>query len=194
MPATVTTYLKALEYSPYSPSRAHCEEARPKEKGDAYDERTWREHAHYDEKTVLFIPRTQFKFALVDAAAFVGQKVQGKGNATYTKHFRSGVSCDTNLSLGVKRDDVEGESFYCHADGKRTSGKRVWRKFPMVYDWKGPLRWTILDSTVTEEIFIDTLKHAGLFIGVGRYAPRSSGGGDNGKFKVERVEWKEIAI
>jgi hypothetical protein len=95
-----------------------------------YEERTWRERAHVDGEGRLFIPPMAFKNCLAEIAKYLSVQIPGKGKATYTKHFLSGILVMENLALGIKPDDVASTPVYCNADGVRGSGKRVMRYFP----------------------------------------------------------------
>lgn len=177
--------------SPYSPSRAHeAPRANAKEAHDDYDERTWREHAHYDPKTRrVYIPATAFKQALQSASKYVGARIKGKGMKTWAEKFRSGIIVENNLTLRQSIDEIPSERVHCHANGVRGSGKRVYRRFPVVPEWSGEVTFIILDDEITEEVFVSTLKQAGVFIGMGRW--RAENGGQNGRFSVVGYAWEE---
>lgn len=76
----------------------------------------------------------------------------------------------------------------CHADGKRGSGTRVPRTFPVIRQWHGKALFYVLDETITREVFQRYLEEAGKFIGVGRFRPRN--GGFYGRFEVKSLDWK----
>ena len=187
--ATVTL----ASVSPYSQSRLYSGEIPKleKESSNDYDIRNWREHQHYDKKTgEIFIPPMVLKNALMECAQYLGEKIPGKGNATWTKHFTAGILCADPIMLGIMKDETESETFPCHADGKRSCGTRVPRKFPVIYEWKGKAVFYILDETITKDVFKRYLQEAGKFIGIGRFRPRN--GGFYGRFKVEEdLEWED---
>lgn len=178
--------------SPYSQSRLYSAEVPKLEKessGD-YDARNWREHQHYDRKTgEVYIPPMALKNALMECAQYLGEKIPGKGNATWTKHFTAGILCADPVMLGVKQDETEGETFMCHADGKRNSGTRVPRKFPVIREWDAKAVFYVLDETITQSVFTRYLEEAGKFIGIGRFRPRN--GGFYGRFHVGDVKWED---
>lgn len=190
MPVTAICTLKSN--SPYSQSRHHMEPKKPKESPDAYDKRTWRFHCHADEQGQIFIPGNQFKQALRDAAEYLSEKIAGKGNSTYTKHFTAGVMVLKDLPVGVNVKDVKEFCGPMNADGKRGSGKRVMRSYPIIPTWRGDVEFIILDSVITRDIFERVLREAGNLIGVGRWRPRM--GGMNGRFIVEKVKWEEMSL
>lgn len=181
-----TAHLKSV--SAYSQSRAHPTPKLEKESPDDYERRTWREKCHYDADGALFIPGMSFKMALDSAAKFLGHKIPGRRNATYTKHFLSGVLVLDNAPINIKKDEVEEERLYVNADGVRGSGKRVWRSFPLIHEWETELAFYIADETITEKVFVDHLQEAGKFIGVGRFRPQS--GGFKGRFEVVGSTWE----
>lgn len=182
---TAIATLKGI--APYSQSRAHFTPKLEKEGADAYEERTWREKMHVGPDGKVFIPPMAFKNALTDAALFLAKQIPGKGKATYTKHFTAGVMVVEGLALPVRKEDVPGEWLFVPADGKRGSGKRVRRCFPVVQTWGGDVSFLVLDDTITNSVFEDHLREAGNFIGIGRFRPRNNG--FYGRFAVEKVRW-----
>ena len=162
----------------------------PKMKGEQaaeYEKRCWRGRIHRDQDGIAFIPPMAFKMALAEAAQFLSQKVPGKGQATFTKHFRAGVMVHEPLSLGLHYENVPGETFLVAADGKKNGSTRVQRTFPVFYDWGGDVNFIVTDQTIDEETFRDTLDTAGMMIGVGRFRPIN--GGFYGRFKAESITW-----
>ncbi len=182
---TVVATLKNI--SPYSSSRAHFTEKLNKEGADDYEKRTWRERVHVGEDGLIFIPPMAFKNAISESAKFLSIGIPGKGKATYTKHFEAGVMVIEPLVLSVKKDDVEGEWLFVPADGRRGSGKRVRKCFPVVRKWGGQVTFHIMDDTITREVFEHHLREAGGLIGVGRFRPRNNG--FYGRFTVEAFSW-----
>jgi hypothetical protein len=180
-----TAHLKSI--SPYSQSRNHDMPHLDKERPDDYDERTWREHAHVDAKGFAFIPPMAFKNAISECAKYLGMQIPGKGKSTFTKHFEAGVLVTEGLTLPVKKEQLVAERLYLNADGRRGSGRRVWRKFPVIQSWEGNVQFYILDDTITPEVFERHLKEAGSFIGIGRFRPRNNG--FYGRFSVEKITW-----
>lgn len=177
--------------SPYSQSREYASEVEKldRETPAAYDERTWRNHCHVakDGTGRVEIPPMSFKMGLDTAASMLGMKIPGKGQSTYTKFFLSGVLVMEPLILDVKPDDLPCDRIYANADGKRGSGKRVWRKYPRIDKWSGEVAYTILADEITPQIFEDHLKQAGGFVGIGRFRPQS--GGFYGRYKPVSIAW-----
>lgn len=189
-----TVHLKST--SPYSQSRNHDTPKLAQRGGgetpDAYEERTWRNRLHVNEDGFVFIPPMQFKNALSEVAKYLGIQIAGKGKSTYTKHIEAGVLVVDPLVLPVRAADVAGERLYLNADGKRGSGKRVWRTMPLIPSWEGPVTFTILDDIITQEVFLKHLREAGNFIGIGRWRPRNNG--LYGRFSVEKLDWQEVGV
>lgn len=187
---TVTAQLSSL--GAYSQGKIVSVSKLAKETHDEFDARTWRQRMHVTDKGNVFIPCTAFKNALSEAAKYMSLQIPGKGKATYTKHFESGVLCTDNLVLPLKADEVEGERLFVPADGKRGSGKRVFRIFPLILQWEGKVTFHVIDDTVLQEsdepgvtIFEKVLAGAGQFIGIGRFRPRNNG--FYGRFSVDSI-------
>jgi hypothetical protein len=182
-----TAQVRITGVSPYSQSRHYTTPKGPKELHQDYEARTWRDRMHATEEGNVFIPPMSFKNCLSEAAKFLSIQVPGKGKTTYTKHFEAGVLVTDGIVLDVKKDAVEGEWLFVPADGKRGSGKRVNKCFPIIHQWGGDVTFHILDETITEDVFRHILEQAGAFIGIGRFRPRNNG--FYGRFKVESVSW-----
>lgn len=171
--------------SPYSSSRHYTDDKLSKELPKDYEARTWRSRLHVDENGMVFIPPMAFKNCLSEAAKFISIQIPGKGKATYTKHFEAGVLVMDPIPLGVKAEEVSGEWLFVPADGKRGSGKRVEKCFPIIPEWGGELIIHVLDETITKDVLQKHLEEAGKFIGVGRFRPRNNG--FYGRFIVESL-------
>jgi hypothetical protein len=186
MPAKAVCTLESL--SPLSFSRHYVVEKLTKESPADYEVRTWRERCHTDENGMIFVPPMAFKLCVGEAAGFLGTKIVGRRNATYTKHFEAGVLVLEALPLDIRKDDVKGEWLFVPADGKRGGSTRVDKCFPLVPSWSGQVTFHILDATITEPVFGETLREAGNFIGIGRFRPRKNG--YYGRFKVNKLKWE----
>lgn len=181
-----TAHLKSV--SPYSQSRFHNIKKKADETSDTHEERTWRERLSTTKDGNVFIPPMAFKNCLSSAAKYLKKGIPGQGKSTYTKKFVSGVLVADGLTLPVKKDQVQGESFFVPADGIRGSGKRVMKTFPVIPDWSGKVEFTILDEIIDKNTFTETLEEAGKFIGIGRFRPENNG--FYGRFTVEKVDWQ----
>jgi hypothetical protein len=182
---TAIAHLKSI--SPYSQSRAHQADKLNRETGEEYEERTWREKCHVDSAGYITIPPMAFKQGLDRAAQMLGLQIPGKGKTTYTKFFLSGVMCIDPLTLPEKAETVRGERIHANVDGKRGSGKRVFRTFPCIDEWRGNVTFHVIADEITQDVFERVLAQSGSFVGIGRFRPEN--GGYFGRFKIEKVEW-----
>lgn len=185
-------YLKSA--TPYSQSRIPQTPKLDKETHEDYEKRTWREKAHSDEEGHIFIPAMAFKQCVDKAASMLGIQIPGRGKATYTKHFLAGCIVENDIVItedgkkAILKDEVAAERIYANADGKRGSGKRVWRVFPTIPKWEGIARFVIFDDAITKDVFERHLTEAGKYVGVGRF--RAENGGLYGRFSVEKFKWE----
>src|SRR5262245_10234253 len=182
--------LQSTENAPLSMSRHYIDPPKGKKESPAdYDERTWRERLHYDAEENVFLNNMAFKWCISDSARLLGMKIPGKGVATYSKYFDSGILVLQGMMLGLKKNDVTPEKLFVPADGKHGSGKRVWRTFPLIPAWSGTVQFIILNRIITPEVFQEHLEEAGRFIGLGRFRPQR--GGYYGRFSVKNIEFTE---
>jgi hypothetical protein len=173
--------------SPYSQSRYHDTAKLNKEQPDDYRARTWREHLHYDQAGIVYIPPMTFKNCLSEAAKFLSVQIPGKGKATYTKHFEAGVLVLEPCVLGIHKDTVEFENLFLPSDGRRGSGKRVTKTYPLIREWETTCTFYVQDDMLTKDVFKYHLEQAGTFIGIGRFRPRNNG--FYGRFRLIDLEW-----
>lgn len=182
-----TAVVKLKSASPYSQSKHYTTNKLEKEGDKDYEARTWRDRMHTTEAGEVFIPPMSFKNCLSEAAKFLSVRIPGKGKSTYTKHFEAGVLVTDALRLGLDASEVKGEWLFVPSDGIRGSGKRVDKCFPVIHEWVGEVTFYVLDETITKDVFLDVLKQAGAFIGIGRFRPRNNG--FYGRFTVESCKW-----
>ncbi|HXA25630.1 MAG TPA: hypothetical protein VNW90_25405 [Acetobacteraceae bacterium] len=175
--------------SPISFSRHHGTPKKTREQDMDYEERTWREKAHYDEQGMVYIPANMISSTFKASALYLGMKIPGKGTSTYTKHIDAGVIVLEGIDLGVHKDALEEERLFCSANGKRGGSRRVKRIFPIVRRWEGTVTFYVGDPIVTEDAFLQHLKVMGKFIGFGRWRPRN--GGLYGRCDVIDCAWQQ---
>ena len=187
-----TATCKIHSLSPYSQSKFIQSERDDKESAGDFEKRCWRERCHRTASGQVFIPPMAFKNCIAEAARYLSVKIPGKRNNTYTKHFEAGVLVMDGPDLGVKVEDIEGEWLFVNADGKRGSGTRVMRCYPVIREWEAEVLFYIIDDTVTEEVFNYHLRNAGSFIGIGRFRPRNNG--YYGRFEIDSITWDEREI
>lgn len=160
---------------------------------DEFEKRVWKERcnvreAGHPDEGHIYVPGQAFKGCLASGARYMSEKIKGKGNATWTKHFYSGVHCDDGLSLVETLETVSSINLFVPSDGKKGSSAKVWKTFPVIQSWAGDVKFQIVDSQIQEEVFERYLQYAGLNIGVGRWRPEN--GGSNGMFKVTNFVWQ----
>ena len=173
--------------SPLSFSKAIVSQKETGENPDVFEERTWRERMHVDERGELFIPPNALKNMLSSVARYLAESVPGKGKATYTKNFEAGLLVVEPLKLGIKADStaVIKERLFVPSDGKKGGGKRVYKSFPTVLKWETKAEILVFDPLLIAkpEKIEEYLRHAGKFIGFLRFRPRQ--GGYYGRFNVK---------
>ena len=172
--STKTYQAQLTSISPYSQSRHYDVPKLDKETSADYEKRTWRNRMHVREGLV-YIPPMALKNCLSEAAKFLSIQVPGKGKATYTKHMEAGVMVVDPLEIGIKAEDVPGESLFVPADGRRGSGKRVTKVFPLIEHWECVATIIVIDQTITFDVLREHLDEAGRLIGMGRFRPRNNG-------------------
>ena len=152
---------------------------------DTFEERTWRERARGDEKGMAYIGPQALKNCMSEVAKFLGETVPGKKGSTYTKHFEAGVLVVDPLPLGVKAAEIPGERLFVPASGKRGDGKRVWKTFPTLGKWQTHAVVYLLDPVLVDKPgkVEEYVRHAGKFIGLGRFRPRNNG--YYGRFEIK---------
>lgn len=184
--------VKLESTSPYSQSRFYQTPELSRENKADYEQRTWRDRLHVNDKGFVFIPPMAIKNCLSEAARYLSMQVPGKGKATYTKNFESGVLIIDPIVLPIKKEDVESETLHVPSDGKRGGGKRVLKTFPIIRSWSGDINITIGDEIITKDVLDAHLKVAGLFIGLGRFRARNNG--TYGRFNHEIVSFKDYEV
>jgi len=183
----INATVKLTSESTLAQGKYVSEPKKEKELAKDYEARTWRHKMHYDEDGKVFIPNFALKNCLSEAAKFLSIQIPGKGKTTYTKHFEAGVVVMENMFIGVNKDDVACQIMFVPSDGVRGSNKRVEKYFPVIPKWQGTTVFSILDETITEDVFFTHLEQAGKFIGLGSFRPRNNG--YYGRFAAEMISW-----
>lgn len=172
---------------PYSQSKHYETPKLNKESARDYEERTWRDRCNVDAEGHIVIPPMAFKNCVSEVAKYLSIQIPGKGKSTYTKHFEAGVLVVEGVALPETKETIAGEWLFVPSDGRRGSGSRVSKCFPVVPSWRGDVQFYVLDDTITPEVFEQHLREAGNFIGIGRFRPRNNG--FYGRFKVVKLAW-----
>lgn len=183
--------IKIVGVSPYSQSRHYTDEVakKPKESAADYEDRTWMHRVHKTKDGMIEIPGSAFANAIKSAAKRLKLQVPGKGRVEYTKYFEAGLMVPDGLVLSVKAEDVERDTLFVPSDGRRGGGKRVTKHFPRIDDWGGNVKCYIFDDIITEEVFSQVVRAAGMLVGIGRFRPENCG--FYGRFEVESIAWAE---
>lgn len=178
-------FIASLEsVSRYSQSRQFGMDTpkEPKETHEDYERRVWRERCHTDDTGAVFIPPTAFSESIKAATGMDSQKIPGRRNETWKKHFVAGVMVPDGIALPVKKGAVKGEWLSLNSDGKKAGGTRVMRCMPYVDAWKGDISIHVFDDLITREILSHYIVQAGMLVGIGRFRPQN--GGFYGRFKL----------
>jgi hypothetical protein len=188
-------HLENITGSSYSQSFKHDEPKLDREDHHDYDVRTWKLHCTVNAAGQVCIPSMAFKQAIDSAAYKLGMKVPGRRGATFKNFFASGFLCEDHMPIANgegawTRDNAGMIKINSNATGKRGSGARVPRLFPVFHEWHGVVTFTIVDDVITREVFETHVKAAGMIVGIGRFRPEN--GGVNGRFKPVQFEWEDI--
>ena len=185
---TATVKIKGM--SSYSQSQALKSEKGKSESYHDFEDRVWVERMHLDSDDNVIIPIDCITQGMSTSASYLGKtgELAKKGQSTWAENIRCGIVLTKSPCIG-KKSDAKEEWVYCHANGKRGPGTRVWRKFPMFYDWSTTMVITILDDSIPNEVFEKVIRAFGLFNGIGRHRPQN--GGYHGRFDVISCEITE---
>jgi hypothetical protein len=130
---------------------------------------------------------------LDSGASYRGEKIPGRGNEKYKKHFVSGVAVASDVELSIKAKDVRGVWINAHSDGNPRGNRRVTRCIPtMDAGLEFEAIYHVFDELVTEDVFEATLRDAGIFIGIGQN--RIENGGTRGRLEVLSIDWQDGCV
>jgi hypothetical protein len=195
----VKVYLESIPGSPYSQSAKHEEPFLDRESHEDHDRRTWRSKCTTNKEGQVCIPAMALKQTADSAAYKLGEKVPGRRGAMFKSFFASGFFCDHDVPISngapimaTHLTDADSVIIWAHTTGKRGSGSRVPRKFPVFPKWNGVAEFTILDDVITPEVFERHIKGAGMIVGIGRFRPEN--GGTNGRFRATKFEWADMQL
>jgi hypothetical protein len=192
----VSVYLENIPGSPYSQSAKPQTPFLDRETHDDYERRTWRDKCTVNKDGQVCIPAMALKQAIDTCAYKLGLKVPNRRGATYKNFFASGFFCDHDVPISngklLTKEDAEIKTISANANGIRGSGSRVPRTFPEFSVWHGIAEFTIVDDLITEGIFEQHVKSAGIIVGIGRFRPAN--GGTYGRFRAKEFEWRTIQI
>lgn len=180
---------KIKSLTPVTFGKFHQTEKLDKERPDDYEQRTWKEKAHYTNDDFVKIPGVMIANCIRESARYLSIQVPGKGKATFTKHFDAGISILDDINIGIKKDEIKYTAIHVPSDGMKGGTKRVIRMFPIVHEWEGTIEVLIGDNVITPDVFEDVFRNAGNLIGIGTWRPRNRG--LNGRFELVDMKWVE---
>jgi len=181
---------KLESLSPYSQSRRLSIPRKDNESWEEWEKRVWRERLYVTEEGYVFIGPKCFHLSLATAARFLSRGVPGKGKATFTKHFLSGVLVPAGIVTPTKASDAGFYRGFFNSQGKRGGKLDVEKIYPELASWSGEVEYYVFDPVITEVEFKLHLEFAGQAIGIGRYRPEN--GGYYGRYKVNKLNWKDV--
>lgn len=167
----------------------HQEPKKEKEIPQDYEERTWKEKAHYTDDDYVKIPGVMIANCIRESAKFMSLQIPGKGKATYTKHFDAGIIPGNDIITKIKKEQVKGVAVHVPSDGRPGGSTRVMKYFPKIENWEGEVTIYIGDDIITKEVFEKVIRNAGSLIGIGTWRPRNRG--MNGRFELVDLKWSE---
>lgn len=91
------------------------------------------------------------------------------------------------VKIGLKKDELVPERLFLPSDGRRGSGSRVKKIYPLIQKWEGELEIIVTDDTITQKVLQEHLEAFGKYIGIGRFRPANNG--YYGRFEVVEVVW-----
>jgi len=160
----------------------------------AFEERCWRERMHVNERGDVYIPAIALKKTLRNTATYLSEPIPGKGKATYSKHFRSGILVTSRIELGIKAKDVKGLKLNVPAQPQRPNGPKVDRIFPVIEHWKGHAELIVTDPILISSMpkVEQYLVFSGKFIGL--LSMRIGNGGEFGRYAVKNIRYEKIKV
>lgn len=179
--------VKFKSMSPVTFGKFHQTESLNKESKEDYENRTWREKAHYNDSGNVVIPGIMLSNCIRASAKFLNKQIPGKGKSTYTKHFNAGITILDNIVLKETRETLKRIPVHVPSDGMVGGTKRVIRLFPIVHEWEGQVTVIIGDDVIVEDVFSEVLQNAGNLIGIGTWRPINRG--MNGRFEIKDIKW-----
>lgn len=189
---TYTIVLESFAGSDYMCGKAKLEDKGTNETSEQFELRSWKQKIGTNDKGEAVLNEFALKNALEEAASRLRMKVPGQGKSEYKKLFVQGivpcrkpVLCD-HSGKPYTPDDFEPRPLFVPVDGKKGSGKRVYRIFPTVSNWMTEVSLMVMDPKIDANVLEIHLKEAGMFIGLG--SMRVSGGGVNGRFIVKSIK------
>ncbi len=171
------------------------------EKSDTHEDRVWRDRMHLNADGHVFIPPLALKNCLSEGCKFSSKQIAGKGKETYTKHMEAGILVIDELVLSngngqpIDGKDVDALRLFVPSDGKKGGGKKVWKNFPCVPNWRTTACIHVLDPVLRQEVSVIERYLSdvcGPFIGLGAMRVRNNG--ITGRFRIENFKVTEESL
>lgn len=186
----VTKNFEIVGLAPILFGRAITSDKHAGEQHDAFERRVWQERCPLNGDGEIFVPGLAFKRSLEWIAKYLGESIKGKGKATYTKYFRSGIMVVDDLVIKVggkpaKLADISMLREFVPSDGRSGSGSRVWKQFPMVQKWTTSVTINVIDKLLQDDMarVKRYAESAGVYNGLGMW--RAGVGGVYGRYRVD---------
>ena len=179
--------------SPYSHTRYVMDWKAPQGEQMEYERTHWRDRIHRDAEGHVLMTGMCFKKCVEAAAVDLGTKIPGQGNKRFGQVIRQAVHVFEDVVLPVLAEEVEGEWLVVPLTPQKLNGPRGPKCFMVIPEWEATVRFNVLDTRITKEIFATFLRRAGQLIGLGRFRPSSSSGGTYGRFELVDLEWTDTA-
>lgn len=161
---------------------------RPKDEDAAkWDEKTWKDRAHYENGKVI-IPGYMIQKTLEPAAKLLGERVGGGKKGKGISHYIANVRILGNVKTKITKKTLKGHSAFVASTGKE-GGPKVHRIYPQVDKWEGVLELMYPDlGFLNEDIIMRHLEVAGVCIGIGHWRPGSPSRGSYGLFEAKKIK------
>jgi len=167
-----------------------------KEEGETpqqFEERYWKERAHYNEDGKVIIPGFLLKRTLEPAAKLLGKRVGGGKRGKGLVHYIRLIQIEGDIVTELTKDTIQGRKSFVSSNGKPDGG-RISRRYPKIPKWEGTLTvvYPTIAGALNEQIVLEHLQVAGEFIGIGHWRPGAPSCGTFGRFSVERMVDKNV--
>lgn len=165
---------------------------------DSKLDKEWRaallKRVHFNPDGFVIVPQMAIHKALVGGAKFKGDAVPGKGKKQYAGFFQSSLMIPEPFVTNCKAEDVKWEPLMLDGQpgkGASGAGTRVLKRMPYLSEgWqaKGDI-WVLEPAVIREQILRDHIEAAGIFVGIGRFRPSTTG--FYGRFQLKDLKWVE---
>lgn len=150
-----------------------------------FEERTWRERAHYNEEGKVIVPGFLIKSTLEPAAKLLGKRVNDSKMGKSLSNYIRLIQIEGDIITNVIKNNLIGTKAFVTANGQ-IGGSKVPRTYPKINKWEGILEvvYPTIANALNDQIVMEHLQIAGSFVGIGHWRPGSPSCGSYGRFKV----------